>query len=486
MNFTIISKKIRIFYIIFIFLILHFVSPYIILPFNFSKKNFDNEINDPLKYFDYYMNNTIYTKLRINEQLIINFRLTMEKFIICISNKIYKHNNKINFSDNIYSLNYLNIKEALFINDSFNLEINNINNQNINMMNNYNFSFFLVIKYLDDSTDMENAEIGLNRVRGNQYMDIEDEKDLKSFLIEEKANLIFQLKKMNLINSTIFSIKYNKDEEGEIIIGDFPHIYDDIHFSENNLFMNSVTLYTCPPYNWYSRFRELIYNNKSLIVTKMFYFSIDHGFIEAPLSVKQYFEPFFKNYSNSCKEDIFDNCYVFYCKKDVIKNFNSLTFIFQTHQLYKNGLLDNLKMEFSYKDLFLRDKNANNDIYYFQIVFNKNNDWIFGKPVFKKYRIVFDQDKKMYGIYNYTNYINYSNENINNEKKKKKKNNNNYIIYIIILIILIIIIIFESFLLIRKIFFKQRNKRANELKEDYDYECDSYLKLEQNKNIINN
>ena len=79
------------------------------------------------------MNNTIYTKLRINEQLIINFRLTMEKFIICISNKIYKQNNKINFSDNIYSLNYLNIKEALFINDSFNLEINHINNKNINM-----------------------------------------------------------------------------------------------------------------------------------------------------------------------------------------------------------------------------------------------------------------------------------------------------------------------------------------------------------------
>ena len=177
------------------------------------------------------MNNTIYTKLRINEQLIINFRLTMEKFIICISNKIYKHNSKINFSDNIYSLNYLNIKEALFINDSFNLEINNINNQNINMMNNYNFSFFLVIKYLDDSTDIENAEIGLNRVRGNQYMDIEEEKDLKSFLIEEKANLIYQLKILNLINKIIFSIKYNKDEEGEIIIGDFPNIYDAILYN---------------------------------------------------------------------------------------------------------------------------------------------------------------------------------------------------------------------------------------------------------------
>ena len=59
-------------------------------------------------------------------------------------------------------------------------------------------------------------------------MDKEDEKDLKRFLIEEKANLIYQLKILNLINTIIFSIKYNKDEEVEIIIGDFPHIYDAI------------------------------------------------------------------------------------------------------------------------------------------------------------------------------------------------------------------------------------------------------------------
>ena len=55
--------------------------------------------------------------------------------------------------------------------------------------------------------------------------------------------------------------------------------------------MNSVIIYICP----HSRFRELIYNNKSLIVTKMFYFSIYHGFIEVPLSVKQYFDHFLKN-----------------------------------------------------------------------------------------------------------------------------------------------------------------------------------------------
>ena len=252
--------------------------------------------------------------------------------------------------------------------------------------------------------------------------------------------------------------------------------------------MNKVTIYTCPPYNWYSRFKEVIYNNKSLIVTKMFYFSIDHGFIEAPLSVKRNFDSFFQSYNNSCKEEIINNCYVFYCKKDIIKNFNSLSFIFQTQQLYQNGLLNYLKMEFNYQDLFLKDENINNDIYYFQIIFNKNSDWIFGKPVFKKYRIVFDQDKKLYGIYNNTYYINYSNEEIKNGKNVQHNsniNNNNLIIYIIILIIFGIMIIIETYLLIKKKCDRPRNKRANELIDDYIYD-DSHTKIEENNNIIDN
>ena len=81
-------------------------------------------------------------------------------------------------------------------------------------------------------------------------MDKEDEKDLKSFLIEEKANLIYQLKILNLINTIIFSIKYNKDEEGEIIIGGFPHIYDAmLYIFQKIIFLNSVTIYTYPSYN---------------------------------------------------------------------------------------------------------------------------------------------------------------------------------------------------------------------------------------------
>ena len=456
---------------------LNILSSYIILPFNFSSKSMINNINEPKKYFEFYLNNTIYTKLKINNQF-INFRLSMEKFPIYISNQIYEKSNKINVTDNKYSLNYINLNEVLLINDSFNLILCQINNSNGNLISNNNFSFFLVNKFLNYSINIEDGEIGLNRVKGNQYMDIEDEKDLKGYLIEENANLIFQLKKQNLINLTLFSINYNKDEEGEIIIGDFPHLYEPEKFNENNLFMNRVTIYTSPPYNWYSRFRELIYNNESIIVNKMFQFSIDHGFIEAPISVKYHFDPFFKKYNDSCNEELINNYYVFYCKKDAIKNFNSISFTFQNQQSYLYGYLNSIKMEFKYNDLFVKDNN--NDINYFQIIFGKINDWIFGKPVFKKYRIVFDQDKKMYGIYNYTKNL----DDIQKEKESNydnKENNTKNFIFWIIITILGIIVIVEGFFLIKNIFMKPRNKRANELKDDYDY--NSYLN--KDNNIIN-
>ena len=195
---------------------LNILSSYIILPFNFSSKSMINNINEPKKYFEFYLNNTIYTKLKINNQF-INFRLSMEIFPIYISNHIYEKSSKINITDNKYSLNYINLNEVLLINDSFNLILCQINNSNGNLISNNNFSFFLVNKFLNYSINIEDGEIGLNRVKGNQYMDIEDEKDLKGYLIEENANLIFQLKKQNLINLTLFSINYNKDEEGEII-----------------------------------------------------------------------------------------------------------------------------------------------------------------------------------------------------------------------------------------------------------------------------
>ena len=72
---------------IFLLLIIAFnlnnISSYIVLPFNFSLKNNNfqnlNLNSNPKSYFEYYMNNTIYSRIKLNDQL-VNFRLSMDIF----------------------------------------------------------------------------------------------------------------------------------------------------------------------------------------------------------------------------------------------------------------------------------------------------------------------------------------------------------------------------------------------------------------------
>ena len=54
-----------------------------------------------------------------------------------------------------------------------------------------------------------------------------------------KYNFIYELKQLDLINDYSWTIKYiNKNEndiEGFLIIGDYPHIYDNKNYNEINL-----------------------------------------------------------------------------------------------------------------------------------------------------------------------------------------------------------------------------------------------------------
>ena len=458
----------KIYFLLIVLLNLGYISSYITLPFYFSpkdktlpKNNFNKE---PKNYFKYYMENKIYTKIKVNDKL-VDFRLSMDTFTTFISDKIYepkdKENQEIKIDKN-FTLNYINLNKVKMINDSFYFQNIENNNKIINIFNNY--TFFQVNKYTNDSIDKEDAIIGLNRVKGAPYMVLKEDSEHYGCKYEENTNLINQLKYRKMINSSIFSIKYdNSKEEGEIIIGEYPHEYEQKYFLKKNLFYNKVTCYTCPPFNYYSRFTEIFYNNQSLYIIKPFQISIDHGFIEAPLSIKKIFDPFFEKYKDFCKEENINNVYIFYCKKDIIKNFRSINFYLCNREIYQIGLLYEFNLEFNYNDLFIKEEGDNN-IYYFQIIFKNNEDWIFGKPLFKKYRLIFDQSNKMYGIYNNI---------INNEDNSKIENKmfNKITIFLMAIIILGIIVIIESYYLIKKICNQSRNKRANELKDEYDYNC---------------
>lgn len=473
--------KEEIFLLLLIAFNLNNISSYIILPFNFFLKNNNlkkiNLDSEPKSYFEYYMNNTIYSKIKVNDQL-ITFRLSMDTFATFISDKIYQPKNldlqEIKIDKN-FTLNYINLNKVKMLNDSFYFQKIDNTSENSNELTNFNnYTFFQVNKYTDDSIEQESAIIGLNRVKGAPYMVLEESSDHWGCKYEEDTNMIGQLKKRKIINSTLFSIKYNNlKEEGEIIIGEFPHEYDKNNYFEKNLYYNRVTCYTCPPFNYYSRFNEFFYDNKSLLVTKTFQISIDHGFIEAPLSVKKEFDPFFEKYKDYCKEENLNDIYVFYCKKEAVENFKSIVFYFQNREIYKFGQLNDFNLEFNYKDLFIK---KNDDLYYFQIIFKKTEDWIFGKPLFKKYRLVFDQNNKMYGIYsNILKGI--------EEEEENKSSFNKEIIFWIVIISLGIIVFVESYCLIKKKCLQSRNKRPNELKDEYDY--NNPLNSGENKNSLN-
>lgn len=474
--------KEEIFLLLLIAFNLNNISSYIVLPFNFFLKNNNlkkiNLDSEPKSYFEYYMNNTIYSKIKVNDQL-ITFRLSMDTFATFISDKIYQPKNldlqEIKIDKN-FTLNYLNLNKVKMLNDSFYFQKIDNTSENSNELTNFNnYTFFQVNKYTDDSIEQESAIIGLNRVKGAPYKVLEESSDHWGCKYEEDTNMIGQLKKRKIINSTLFSIKYNNlKEEGEIIIGEFPHEYDKNNYFEKNLYYNRVTCYTCPPFNYYSRFNEFFYDNKSLLVTKTFQISIDHGFIEAPLSVKKEFDPFFEKYKDYCKEENLNDIYVFYCKKEAVENFKSIVFYFQNREIYKFGQLNDFNLEFNYKDLFIKE---NDDLYYFQIIFKKTEDWIFGKPLFKKYRLVFDQNNKMYGIYsNILKGI--------EEEEENKSSFNKEIIFWIVIISLGIIVFVESYCLIKKkCLLQSRNKRPNELKDEYDY--NNPLNSGENKNSLN-
>ena len=147
------------------------------------------------------------------------------------------------------------------------------------------------------------------------------------------------------------------------------------------------------------------------------------------------------------------------------------------------------------KDLFYYEKNYNNKdehFCYFMILFSniklsmEKTKWSLGIPFFKKFRFMFDYDKKLVGFYsNMTCFI--SRGNVQNGNKSNKKimigDNYNGNLKISVIIILIIVILFLIYFIYIKYFSKiKRKNKLNELDDDYDYETYKKEQLNINKN----
>ena len=279
---------------------------------------------------------------------------------------------------------------------------------------------------------------------------------------EESANLITQLKKRDKINSYVFSIKYTNDDNGEIIIGDLPHEYSPNKYSSQNYFFDTVSITKEPPFNWHFTYDKCLYGEEEVDKSNMVKLSIDFGFIKGNSFLKKNLEKNFFGVNNCNKKQINDYD-IFYCTKDALKNFKPIIFKLQSKYC---PTITNANFEFTAEDLFIKDNN-DNDKYYFQIIFNTDglfHNWVFGKPLFKKYQMVFDQDKKTYGFYLENNF------NIINTLPNNIANTSTKISWILVVFLLIVSLglLYALHKLLPKI---PRKLKANELEENFSYEA---------------
>ena len=258
----------------------------------------------------------------------------------------------------------------------------------------------------------------------------------------EGTNFIQQLKSYNLISSYVFTIKFhNNYKKGEIIIGEKPEEYNKNYHPEG--FKQVQTEKITSSVVWSISIDNLIVDNNTIENDVVIRLKLESGVIKPTYALQKYLENnfFIPHLSNkSCfknrTEDFFGIYY--YCNKNIdLKSFPVINFHLKPFEM---------NFTLTYEDLVVEYKGR----YFFLFVFQ---DYIerfeVGYPLLKKYEFVFDQDKKIIGMY------------------KQVKGSFSFINLMIFIFIFVIfcLLIFSVFILYKK----QRRRRINEIDDNFDY-----------------
>ncbi len=400
-------------------------------------------------------NSLLTTKIKIgtpNQEIPIIIKST--EYAFHISNESCKGNAEkkyINTLSSSYKEDYYCYDDYIFENDNnFSFEIkgkkSSIDNFYLSKeKNEYNKLYFLLSYNL---TVNESGILGM--------------KVYESRLKYQPFNFIKQLKQYNVIKNYIYSFNYNNYNEGNLIIGEYPHQYNSKEYNIDNL-KESKMYYSNKHDNFDIRFNKIYYGENKIDDFLDMEFTFDFGLIKRTDKFKENIENFFFNKlieEKKCDRKISEEKRLFFfCNnKNSIKKFESIKFNLR-EELVNLTLL--------YNDLFY--KNEKDGKYYFLIYFNVplteeekwkqrinsiNNRWILGRLFLKRFLLIFDQDKRIIGFYN-------------------NKLNQNYFskgtllpwILVFICICIIFVLIFYIFSIYKKI----RRKRVNELDLIYDY-----------------
>ena len=421
--------------ILFYFLIIMIKAQIIIVPFktknpnNLSHDNFMSELE----------NNKIYIELKIGtpyQKIPVFLKLGQIPFFITSSiyNKdiikfnstkscSYIQNDKEYTSFNNYDYTHAFLGEDI-------ISIANISNKDSFL----NRTKFFLATNLSEKSDDISGEIGLN------------------ILYYYNLPFLNHLKNNHLIKDFIFSIKYTSEDEGELHLGNYYHLYD------NNKYYKEIDFRTIhieiPPVSlirWEFEFDHIFLGTGNATFLNRALLSYEYGFIYGSYHYFNLIKTiYFDQHQNECEIKHLGNKDIYYvCDTTIdLEKFPELIFV---------------KEDFNFtfkKELWKKFDNK----YYFLVVFleDKSYGWILGKIFFQKYTIFFNEDAELIGFYTKMNEINRIEEN----SKKKFKLELPWILLILLFILLVLAMIYIIYFL--KV--KKRKERANELDDYYEYE----------------
>ena len=337
-------------------------------------------------------------------------------------------------------------------NNSIYIHYNNTNSSSFKIINNEDKQYEYFIGQIAEEkfyfSDLKNKEIILNNLPFIFSKKISITKKYPSGIgciirnkIKNEINFFHELKSKNIINNLTFSFIFSNINEGNFLIGNYPHEYNS-SFDINNFYYDkmrfnymldssSVTFSYLITYNQtiekdYDL--ELDINLYGIIVNSDYINFIKTNFFDAYIII------------NKCNYITNERYIHFICDGDIdIKKFQNLTFI--------NKVM-NMTFILDYNDLFFKFENK-----YIFLAFNDKSlpgIWRLGRIFMVKYQIIFDLDREIVGFY----------KNIKNPR-------NNYlkIIIFVILVCIIGILLFKYYKIVKK----NRKVRANELEENFDY-----------------
>jgi hypothetical protein len=465
---------------IIILLLFSFYKCVVVIPFKtYYRQEPDNfNASDVINYWE---KNIIYTNSSIGNPpqkiiMILNsqsFGINLFQHMCDIPDSLYSKEDSNTFYEfkNIHS--YHPMKNASIINETL-FFYDNINTKELKPLE------YMKIIYSDNDEEVQkdsyeyhnNTCINAGLKVGWMYYE------------DVQTNLISQLKKGFNLETYDFTFNYNSENEGKIIIGAEPHIYDPENFFELQYrIVGSVNGQN--DRDWFLNFDNLYQTykvkstgeilNETIGLIKTLRIQFDMGLIIGPNDYKNaiklhFFSDLIKE--KKCFEKVVEGKKtVFYCEKSAeedIKN-DFPTLYFEMKQFNK-------LFELNYKDLF-REKNGK---FYFLVYFPEytlGSYFTIGKIFLKKYSFTFNQDTKMIGYYN---------EDLPGGKKKRNYSESFFTKYkfLIIIVIIVLVIVFGvlGFFLGKLVYDKVRKKRINEVDDNYDYNPQENI----NENINDN